>query len=60
MTSRPRCDRGHFLPAGTAPGQPCPHPGATYDRVPADLWGQGVPRRRLHRMATVQVAGGWL
>ncbi len=57
---RPRCDRGHFLPAETAPGQPCPHASATYQAIPEDLWGQGVPGRRLHHMTTVQLAGSWL
>lgn len=60
MSDRPRCDRGHFLPAGTAPGQSCPHPRAAVLRVPVDLWGQGVPGRRLHRMTTVQPVGSWL
>lgn len=56
--ARPRCSRGHFLPTGAWPGSPCEH--ATCRPVPADLWGQGIPGRRLHRMTTVPLAGAWL
>ncbi|GGW15823.1 hypothetical protein GCM10018980_51380 [Streptomyces capoamus] len=50
--NRPRCPRGHFLPAaGTCR---CTRP-----RIGADLWGQGR-RIRSREMTTVDVVGGYL
>ncbi|MEU2062880.1 hypothetical protein [Streptomyces sp. NPDC013455] len=52
---RPRCPRGHFLPATGACRCTLPRP----RRLSTDLWGQG--RRILARsMTTVDVVGGYL
>lgn len=55
MTARPRCPRGHFLAAsGTCR---CELPRIRWG---ADLWGQGLMRRRKHAMTTVQLTGSYL
>lgn len=55
MTARPRCARGHFLPAaGTCR---CERPRIRWD---VDLWGQGLPLRRKHTMTTIQLTGSYL
>ncbi|MFE4051212.1 hypothetical protein [Streptomyces sp. YIM B13518] len=55
MTARPRCARGHFLPAtGTCR---CEQPRA---RWTADLWGQGLTARQLHRTTTIPLTGRYL
>ena len=60
--SRPRCDRGHFLPAGTQPGAPCEHEHEREytGRFWGDLWGQRVTGRQLRAMTTVPLAGSFL
>ncbi|MFJ1653671.1 hypothetical protein ACIOC2_20235 [Streptomyces sp. NPDC088337] len=55
MTARPRCARGHFLPAAGNCRCFLPRP-----RPRADLWGQGLTRRRLRTMTTVQLTGSYL
>jgi hypothetical protein len=55
VTARPRCARGHFLPAsGTCR---CALPRA---RWTADLWGQGLTDQQLHRTTTIPLTGRYL
>lgn len=60
MTARPRCTAGHFLPAGDQPGTTCKHARPTRTRYWADLWGQGLGRRRITRIRTVNLTGSYL
>ncbi|MFF9129145.1 hypothetical protein [Streptomyces sp. NPDC014806] len=53
MTARPRCPRGHFLPA---PGEPCRcQQYARSPRLPADLHGQRIPADA--RITTIHLTG---
>lgn len=53
--TRPRCPRGHFLPA-TGDCR-CDRPRARWD---ADLWGQGLTARQRHTITTVPLTGRYL
>ncbi|WP_309049262.1 hypothetical protein [Streptomyces sp.] len=54
--TRPRCPRGHFLPA-TGDCR-CTRPRATCST--ADLYGQGLTLRQLHSIRTVTLTGSYL
>lgn len=54
MTTRARCPRGHFLPA--VGDCRCALPRTRWF---ADLWGQGLTRRR-KRLTTIVLTGSYL
>ncbi|MEU5091695.1 hypothetical protein [Streptomyces sp. NPDC021356] len=55
MTARPRCARGHFLPATGDCRCEQPRP-----RWQSDLWGQGLTARQRHSIRTVPITGRYL
>lgn len=55
MNTRPRCLRGHFLPAvGTCR---CDRPRI---RRNADLWGQGLTLHQKHNITDIPLTGSYL
>jgi hypothetical protein len=62
MKPRPRCDRGHFLPAGAWPGIPCEHERqeAYHGSYMGNFWGQRITGYQVRTMTTVPLAGAWL
>jgi hypothetical protein len=57
-----RCTRGHFLPAAAQPHSPCACTLTPRSRPHdhADLWGQGLTKRQVHTIRTVQLTGSYL
>ena len=55
MTTRPRCARGHFLPATGDCRCEQPRP-----RWQTDLWGQGLTALQRYTIRTVTLAGRYL